>query len=133
MDQMQGSSEWRRIGRNRAKEGSKDGAAQFNCLSVITDEGSLDPYSQAAMHGGARGATLVPLDLHFYTKKADGAASTERAASHARETCDLVIPATIQGSVVKEIEGVQFFKRENSMIELSMVDKMVTYTGGKDK
>jgi hypothetical protein len=133
MDQMQGSSEWRRIGRNRATEGSNDSAAKFNCLSVITDEGSLDPYGQAAMRGGARGATLVPLDLHFYTKKVDGAAPTERAASHARETCDMVIPGTIQGAVIDEIEAAQFFKRQNSMIELSMVDKMVTYTGGKDK
>jgi hypothetical protein len=126
MDQMKGSSEWRRLGRNRVKEGEKDAPAEFNCLSVMADEGSLDPYGQAAMRGGARGATLIPLDLHFYTGK-----NEDHSASHARETCDLVIPGSIQGAVIKEIDAARFFERENSMIELSMVDKMVTYTGGK--
>ncbi|MDR3304348.1 MAG: hypothetical protein LBS86_08055 [Treponema sp.] len=126
MDQMQGSSEWRRIGRNRAKESMKDPAAQLNCLSVITDEGALGPYSQAAMRGGAGGTTLIPLELHFYAGK-----SEDHSASHAREICDHVIPSSKQASILKEIEAAKFFERENSMIELSMVDKIVTYTGGK--
>jgi hypothetical protein len=124
MDQMQGSSEWRRIGRNRAGEAIKDPAAQLNCISVITDEGAIGPYSQAAMRGGARGTTLIPLELHFYAGKPE-----EHSATHAREICDHVVPGSIQGSILNEIEAAQFFERENSMVELAMVDKMVTYTG----
>ncbi|MDR2537507.1 MAG: hypothetical protein LBC46_04290 [Treponema sp.] len=127
MDQMKGSSEWRRMGESRNYETRKSNVKKFTCVSVVADEGSLDPFSRAAMDAGASGATLIPLELHFYS----GGKNEDHSASHAKESYDIIIPTSIQDAVMKAVDKESFFGQEGRMIELTPVEQVVTSARGK--
>jgi hypothetical protein len=125
MDQRKGSSEWRRLGGGRNQGTPKSATEQLSCVSIVADEGSLDTFGRAAMSAGARGATLIPLELHFYS----GDKNEDHSASHAKESCDLIIPTTIQDAVIKAVDKENFFEQEDRLIEIASVERAVTYTG----
>ncbi|MDR0637100.1 MAG: hypothetical protein LBF87_08485 [Treponema sp.] len=126
MDQMKGSSEWRRLGGNRNNEASKSNAKKFSCVSIVADEGSLDPFSRAAINAGARGATLIPLELHFYSS----GKSEDHSVSHAKEGCDVIISTNIQDAVIKAIDKENFFGQDDRLIEISSVEQTVSSASG---
>ncbi|MDR2419668.1 MAG: hypothetical protein LBD79_11585 [Treponema sp.] len=127
MDQMKGSSEWRRLGGSRNHETSKSSAKKFSCVSIVADEGSLDPFNRAAMNAGARGATLIPLELHFYS----GGKHEDHSASHAKEGHDLVIPINIQDAVIKAIAKENFFEQDDRLVEIASVEQIVASASSK--
>jgi hypothetical protein len=93
------------------------------CLSIIAEEGAVGDFVRAAMDAGAGGATLVPLERRSYTKTAE-------RSSHARETCDLIIPKAIADTVMAAIEARGLFEPGvHGIAELTQVGRAVTYLG----
>ncbi|MBP7264431.1 MAG: hypothetical protein KBB32_09660 [Spirochaetia bacterium] len=123
MDELRGSSEWRRLAPARA--GSASGGKQLGdlrCLSLVAEEGTVGDFVRAAMDAGAGGATLVPLERRSYTEGASD------RFGHARETCDLIIPATLVDGILDTVAGRGLFGPEaQGFAELSAVEKAVTY------
>ncbi|MDR3170018.1 MAG: hypothetical protein LBU17_00150 [Treponema sp.] len=130
LDQLRGSSDWRRLDASRQSQSSeKKNADTLSCLSLITDEGSADIFGKAAMDTGAGGATLIPFEFRSYiTGKED------HSASHAKETCDLIIPQTMQDALLKEIETLGFFDEAMAgIVEMIAVNNTVTYQGNHNR
>ncbi len=126
LDELRGSSEWRRLGTKRNSKVS-GGKAQHDltCLSLTAEEGYIDIFVKAAMSAGAGGATLLPLEFRSYYHEEEGTFHI----SHARETCDLIIPSEIQDKIMKKIKTEGFFEKESGGIaEITSVQKSVTYS-----
>lgn len=133
LDQLRGSSEWRRLGvtpvKKEIKEIKEYGKEAFSNFSLIIDEGLLTPYVQTALRSGAGGATRMPLIFQSYAKKKDENA----LASGSKEVCDLVVPQMVSEMLAQNIKDTDFFTRpEAGMIEITSVHGTITYTG-KDR
>ncbi len=124
IDDLRGSSEWWRFspgGRKNQRAGAA--ACGLVCVSLITEEGQVGRFVTAAMEAGAGGATLVALEHRSYTGKNLG------LASHARETCDLIIPAGILDAVLVAVDNAGLYKPGvHGIAECTQVSKAVTYT-----
>jgi hypothetical protein len=127
LDQLRGSSEWRRLGA-RQKRGAREKNAEkekLTCFSFITDEGQLASYVKLALERGAGGATRLPIMFQSYSPD-----EQNKIASGAREICDLVIPNVICMDLIKDMEKSNFFQQSSAaMIELTPVLSAVTYAG----
>jgi hypothetical protein len=108
---------------------------------LITEEGQVGRFVAAAMEAGAGGATLVPLEHRSYTGNegspgiVDPTADLQSRvkspglASHARETCDLIIPAGILDAVLAAVDEAGLYKPGvHGIAECTQVVKAVTYT-----
>ncbi|MDR3341915.1 MAG: hypothetical protein LBT14_03845 [Treponema sp.] len=130
LDQLRGSSDWRRVDEShqgRSPEGKE--VESLACLSLITDEGSADTFGKAAMDVGAGGVTLIPFEYRSYTGEKE-----DHSASHAKETCDLIIPITMQDAVLKEIESLGLYGGETAgVVEIISVHKAITYRGNQKR
>lgn len=124
IDDLRGSSEWRRFSpAGRKKDRAGAAAGSLVCVSLITEEGQVGSFVSAAMEAGAGGATLVALEHRSYTGRNPG------LASHARETCDLIIPAGILDAVLAAVEAAGLYKPGvHGIAECTQVVKAVTYT-----
>ena len=124
LDELRGSSEWRRLSpAKRAQARPDSSSGSLLCLSIIAEEGAVGDFVRAAMDAGAGGATLVPLERRSYTKTAE-------RSSHARETCDLIIPKAIADTVMAAIEARGLFEPGvHGIAELTQVGRAVTYLG----
>jgi hypothetical protein len=90
LDQLRGSTDWRRMSAARASRGSlRQGLDEMVRLTLICEEGAAEAPVRAAMDAGAGGATLSRL-----SRRAPGLRDGDEdvaAVSHARECCDLVV------------------------------------------
>ncbi len=130
LDELRGSSEWRRFTAVKPTTHDKRRSApdaSLVCLSLIAEEGSVGRFVRAAMDAGAGGATLVPL-----ARRCFGAASNTTpgtGTSNAREGCDLIIERGISGAILEAVEEMGLFSGEvYGLAELSAVSHAVTYT-----
>ena len=149
IDDLRGSSEWRRFSpAGRKSQRASPAAASLVCVSLITEEGQVGRFVAAAMEAGADGATLVPLEHRSYAGNEGspgivdptGPAVTVKSpglASHARETCDLIIPAGILDAVLAAVDEAGLYKPGiHGIAECTQVVKAVTYTqeaGGRSR
>jgi hypothetical protein len=124
IDDLRGSSEWRRFSpAGRKKDRAGTAAGSLVCVSLITEEGQVGSFVSAAMEAGAGGATLVALEHRSYTSGNPG------LASHARETCDLIIPAGILDAVLAAVDDAGLYRPGvHGIAECTQVVKAVTYT-----
>jgi hypothetical protein len=140
LDDLRGSSEWRRLspaGRRNQRASTASGSGSLVCVSLITEEGQVGSFVAAAMEAGAGGATLVPLEHRSYSRTDDTSAASSTSgtgrnpgqASHARETCDLIIPAGILDAVLAAVDEAGLYKPGvHGVAECTQVVKAVTYT-----
>ena len=138
IDDLRGSSEWRRFSPgNRKNPRAGSAAGGLVCVSLITEEGQAGKFVAAAMEAGAGGATLVALEHHSYARSTRTSPSSDSAAdgknqgqiSHARETCDLIIPADILDAVLSAVDEAGLYKPGvHGIAECTQVVKAVTYT-----
>ncbi|NLJ46247.1 MAG: hypothetical protein GX430_06775 [Treponema sp.] len=129
VDSLQGSTDWRRItAPSRGRGGQIDEGPALACLSVICDEGRAGDFVRAAMEAGAGGATLMRLGY----RDLPGAAAEHRgrSPSHARETCDLIVPADLIDDILEALADRGLFEPEvYGLVEITKVEKAVTYRG----
>jgi hypothetical protein len=129
VDSLQGSTDWRRItAPSRGRGGQTDEGPALACLSVICDEGRAGDFVRAAMEAGAGGATLMRLGY----RDLPGAAVEHRetSPSHARETCDLIVPADLTDDILEALADRGLFEPEvYGLVEITKVEKAVTYRG----
>ncbi|MDR3334481.1 MAG: hypothetical protein LBT13_06300 [Treponema sp.] len=127
LDQLRGSSDWRRLDASHQSPEKKN-APTISCLSLITDEGTADIFGKMALDTGG-GATLIPFEFRSYIMGKE-----DHSASHAKETCDLIIPHTMQDAVLKEIETLGFFEAAMAgIVEIIAVNNTVTYQGNQNQ
>jgi hypothetical protein len=123
LDEIRGSTEWRRIAR---KERQRAGAAEslLSSFSIICAEGAAEDIVKAAMEEGAGGATLVRM-----RRAGDGAGEGRHGlASHARETCDLIVERALADRLEGVVEARGLFEAERlGFAERTCVERAVTY------
>ncbi|MDR0998291.1 MAG: hypothetical protein LBL70_04425 [Treponema sp.] len=114
IDEVQGSSNWRRLG-TKAQGSPGDGKNKTDGkqgLFFIGEEDEVDTFRKTAMENGARGATLNHLEMRSYS-----ALSQEQAmGSHFREFCDIIIPSSLEESILKSIEDAGLLDRDRSCV-----------------
>jgi len=122
LDDLRGSNEWRRL---EAKGGPEEKAPEKDLLafSLIGEEGKLDDFVQAALNAGAGGATTIPLVQQDYAHKGGAAAG----ATHARESCDIIIPLSLYDRLQTAVLEAGFFASPASMIETTTVYNSITW------
>lgn len=129
LDELRGSSEWRRFSPAKAAGArGRRGAADpgLVCLSLVAEEGSVGNFVRAAMDEGAGGATLVPLSRRRY----DGVPDTGTGVSNARESCDLIVRRELSERILETVAANGLFSGDaHGMAELSAVARAVTYAG----
>ena len=99
LDQLRGSTDWRRMSaaaRPRPAAGREDRIH----FTLVCEEGTAAGIVRAALDAGAGGATLSRLSLRAPDPR-DGDRAAEEdeevaMSSHARECCDLVVPARLR-------------------------------------
>jgi hypothetical protein len=114
MDEVRGSSDWRRIG---TKTGGFSGSGKnaknsIKGLFFIGEEEEVETFRKTAMANGARGATLNHLEMRSYR----AAAQEQTKESHSREFCDIIIPAEIEESILTRIQETGLFDAGRSCI-----------------
>ena len=93
LDQLRGSTEWRRM-TGAARPRAAAGREERIRFTLICEEGAAAPVVRAALDAGAGGATLSRLSRRAPEAPADGDEAVP--VSHAREYCDLFVPARLR-------------------------------------
>lgn len=125
LDELRGSSEWRRLGPSKPRAQSAGDDQGLACVSLVAEEGSVGDYVKAAMDAGAGGATLLPLSRRSY-----GEGAKNDRASNARETCDLIVPGDVAEPVLAAVRSAGLLSEgSGGRAELSAVRRAVTYRG----
>lgn len=92
MDEVRGSSDWRRLGPGRGSRGGGEGNdTTRRGLFFIGEEEEVTAFRLTAMANGARGATLNPVEMRSY-----GGGHGQAMVSHSRELCDIIIPRAVE-------------------------------------
>jgi len=93
LDEMHGSSYWRRLESGRQSSGSESKTKKMRGLFFIGDEEDAETFRRTAMENGARGATNNELEMHSYGNLAEGQQDME---SHSRELCDIIVTREVE-------------------------------------
>jgi len=105
LDEVRGSSEWRRFGSRRSELFGKTKSDNNRALFFIGEEEDVEAFRRAAMENGARGATLNPLEMRSYT----GRKAEKEMESHSRLLCDIITSRAIEEKLVETISGTNLF------------------------
>ena len=113
IDEVQGSSDWRRLGsrKSEAKNG-KVNAADNRGLFFIGEEEEVEIFRKTAMENGARGATLNSLEMRSYGSEGQ----IEAMVSHSRELCDIITTPAIEEKLKEQLVKTGFFAGEGSCL-----------------
>ena len=130
LDQLRGSTDWRRMSAARRDRPPRpDAPGAMRRLTLVCEEGASGEPVRAALDAGAGGATLSRLSL----RAPASADAPGRAAviSHARESCDIIVPAARADSVEAAVAASGLFRDPaRGFIETGTVHDAVTYRGG---
>ncbi len=97
LDDLRGSSEWRRFSPSTAKQKVSRALGEksaYRCLSLVTEDGSINDFVKKAMDCGAGGATLMTLSSSVPVEGPGGG-----QLSAARESCDLIIRSDLENLI----------------------------------
>ena len=92
MDEVQGSSDWRRLGARKSSGGSASSTENTRGLFFIGEEDDIETFRRTAMENGARGATLNAVELRHYNADSQ----VQDRESHSRELCDIITSPAIE-------------------------------------
>ena len=127
LDQLRGSSEWRRLGvtEDKKKRVIENVREEISCFAMIMDDGQAAPYVEKALFLGAGGATRMPLYSRSYKPDLKNIFT-----SSAKELCNMIMPNVLCEKVLKDLKQTDFFRRPDSgIVEIASVHEAVTYTG----
>jgi len=112
LDQVRGSSEWRRFGSRRGEPGAEANSDNNRALFFIGEEEEVETFRRMAMENGARGATLNELEMRSYTRR-----KTEQVMeSHSRLLCDIVTSRAIEEKLLENIAKADLFNGGKSWL-----------------
>ncbi|MDR2619274.1 MAG: hypothetical protein LBC62_10430 [Treponema sp.] len=102
LDEVQGSSDWRRLGSKSGAAGTAGRNKTGSALGFffIGDEVETETFRKTAMANGAHGATLNHLEMRSYSAVAQG----QMMESHSREFCDIIIPPELEERITAGIK-----------------------------
>jgi len=112
LDEVQGSSEWRRFGSRKGEMPGKDKNDNNRALFFIGEEEEVEIFRRMAMENGARGATLNQLEMRSYTGQKAG----QEMESKSRLLCDIVTSRAIEEKLLKNINGTGLFDKGKSWV-----------------
>jgi hypothetical protein len=105
LDDVRGSSEWRRFGSRMGGLQGKIKSDNNRALFFIGEDEDVETFRRMAMENGARGATLNQVEMRSYT-----ALKAEQVMeSHSRSLCDIVTSRAIEEKLLENISGTNPF------------------------
>ena len=105
LDEIQGSSDWRRFGSQKTESPDKNRSTNTRALFFIGEEDNVETFRKTAMENGARGATLNELEMHSYTAETQD----EEKESHSRSLCDIVTTQAVEEKIIEHIIKINLF------------------------
>ena len=112
LDEVHGSSDWRRLGSHRYRTAHENRAASTYGLFFIGEEEDVEIFRKTAMECGARGATHNHLEMHCYSN-----ISREQAmVSHSRELCDIIVSREVEEKIRNALMQIGFFDGSRSCV-----------------
>ena len=127
LDLLRGSTDWRRM---TAAARPRPAAAREERVhfTLVCEEGTAAGIVRSALDAGAGGATLSRLSRRAPETPAD--AAEEVLVSHARESCDLVVPAHLLNRLEDAVTGSGLFADPaNGFIEIGPVQDPLAANG----
>jgi hypothetical protein len=105
LDDVRGSSDWRRFGSGKIQLEGKNRSTANRALFFIGEEEDVETFRKAAMDNGARGATLNDLEMRsFATETHD-----EAKESHSRQLCDIIVTKETEEKIIEHITKINLF------------------------
>ena len=95
LDEVRGSSDWRRFGSRKHDTAAKNRSTSTRALFFIGEEGDIEIFRNVAIGSGARGATLNELEMRSYSAETHD----EAKESHSRLLCDIVTTREVEGKI----------------------------------
>ena len=127
LDLLRGSTDWRRMTGAARPRPTADREERVH-FTLVCEEGTAAPVVRAALDAGAGGATLSRLSRRAPEATAD--AAEEVLVSHARECCDLVVPAHLLNRLEDAVAGSGLFAAPaNGFIEIGPVHDPLAANG----
>jgi len=112
LDEVRGSSEWRRFGSRKSELFGKTKSDNNRALFFIGEEEEVEAFRRTAMENGARGATLNELEMRSYT----GRKEEQVMESHSRLLCDIVTSRAIEEKLLEKINATNLFNNGKSWV-----------------
>jgi hypothetical protein len=121
LDEVRGSSEWRRFDSAKQEPGIKGRTENSRALFFIGEEEDVDLFRRTAMDCGARGATLNKLETHSYQAASGSSRSLSGSGrdrslpgnamvSHSRSLCDIITSPAVEGKILEYISKTGLFE-----------------------
>jgi hypothetical protein len=104
MDEVRGSSDWRRFGSKKHESGGKN-KTENRGLFFIGQEEEVETFRRMAMENGARGATLNQLEMRSYITETKG----QIMESHSRSLCDIITSPEVEEKILKHAALINLF------------------------
>ena len=112
LDEVHGSSDWRRLGSHRHRPARGEKAVNTYGLFFIGEEEEVEEFRRTAMENGARGATNNHLEVRSYSS-----ISREQAMeSNSRELCDIIVSHDVKEKLQNALAQTGFFEKEKSCV-----------------
>ncbi|MDR1858548.1 MAG: hypothetical protein LBQ69_03675 [Treponema sp.] len=92
LDEVRGSSNWRRLGSYKQRSGYENKAIKARGLFFIGEEEDAEAFRKTAMENGARGATNNDLEMRCYSSSA----GEQGMVSRSRELCDIIVSREVE-------------------------------------
>ena len=112
MDEVRGSSDWRRLGSRRQEGGGDENKSNIRGIYFIGEEADVELFRKTAMECGARGATLNYLEMHSCDNLLHGQAKE----SHSRQLCDIIAPQAVEEKLHERLTQTGFFDSGRSCV-----------------
>ena len=110
LDEVHGSSDWRRQGSHKGKTGSPEHLHTRGLFFIGMDD-EVEIFHKTAMENGARGATLNSVELRSYA--ADQGKVNE---SNSRSLCDIIITPNVEEKLLDAVSQTGLFDSGRSCL-----------------
>jgi len=110
LDEVHGSSDWRRIGSRRKKTGTGTESGGTYGLFFIGEEKEVETFRRTAMDCGARGATHNELEIRRYgDRERELSTESNSRESNSRELCDIIVSGEVKDKIHNSLEQIGLF------------------------
>ena len=112
LDEVHGSSDWRRFGSPRHRSGYENKAVHARGLFFIGEEDDVETFRRTAMENGAHGATHNHLEMRSFSNSEQ----EKVMESHFRELCDIIVSHELEERLLNALTQANFFDERKSCI-----------------